>query len=136
MGLFKGKIKQILVIVVGFFLTSCFDSSTEIIDGNYVVERWDIDANTCLSYQLPSGSSIGRVEGRVVNLGWNNDFFIVERIPRGLKTSEFFIIDRRLDGPYVDPSVTVFGPFMKKDFSKERKEIGVPASVKFTKFVK
>lgn len=79
------------------------------------------------------GSSIGRVSETVVAVGADANHVIVKRHPeRNWDVTEYYIIDRRLDGPYADRSVCVAGPFDRNRFHLERLARGVSPRLSFS----
>ena len=116
-------------------LAACFpfDYDGEKITGPYEIVAIDTDEATSLSYDLGDGGSIGRVSETVFAVGWNDKYIVAARHPHTFsqptldKTqTEYFYIIRSKDGPYVDPSVAVKGPYDEAAFAQEKGRLGLP----------
>jgi len=102
------------------------------IDGPYRLVAVDVpeDASVCLT--LDGGDCLGRVDGSVFAVGWNETHVVVARHPMGLggqadrSKTEYYYIIRSLDGVLADPSVSVKGPFDKVAFENEKARVKLP----------
>ena len=144
-GLSRGWIPIALSSVLAF---ACLfgEAPARRLSGPYLLLNGYSD--TRLAYDLGKGSSIGRVSSRVVAAGADERHVIVKRVPDGpyevhprgptlpdevwTPDPEFYILDRSLDGPYVDPSACVFGPFDHDGFLRKRAEMNVSTNLRFT----
>jgi hypothetical protein len=85
-----------------------------------------------VAYDLGHGSSIGRVPPTVFAVGYNRDYIVAARHPTSYidqpdrSKTEYYYIIRAKDGPYVDPSVTVRGPFNASGFAAETGRLHLP----------
>ncbi|RIX27389.1 hypothetical protein [Sphingomonas edaphi] len=116
-----------------FILASCSPQSSRI-DGPYLLDITDIPEDAMVCYELPKGDCIGRIEQTVFTVGSNEDYIVAARHPHKFEDTtldrsrtEYFYLIRALDGPLVDPDVTVRGPFSRADFERERQRLDLPA---------
>jgi hypothetical protein len=99
----------------------------ERLDGPYRLIAVDADSEMRVCYDLGDGNCIGRISETVFAVGWNSSYLVGARHPHNDKSKvEYFYLDRALDGPLVDPSVTVRGPFDLMSFEQERQRLGLP----------
>ena len=82
--------------------------------------------NVC--YGLGNGDCVGRIPQTVFAVGWDKSYVVAARHPKNDKSKvEYFYIIRAFDGPYVDPSMAVKGPFDSRSFEQERQRLALPA---------
>ena len=119
--------KSIAFLTLAVALSSCFggEVKNQKIDGPYRLIAIDSSEDMSISYALDKGDAIGRVGPTVLSYGFNRDF-IVGMTKDGHGAGQYFYIVRSLDGPYVDPSVTVRGPFSAKAFAVETVRLKLP----------
>jgi len=109
-------------------LTACGFVHDERIDGPYRLVAVDLTSQMGIYFDLRDGDAIGRISETVFAVGWNDSYLVAARHPHNDKSKvEYFYLIRALDGPYVDPSVTVRGPFTLQDFEQERQRLGLPS---------
>ncbi len=71
-------------------------------------------------YKIPDGC-LGRISETVYAVGDDALYVVAARHPiSNRKATEYFYLVRVLDGPSVDPSATVHGPFDAATFDAER----------------
>lgn len=100
----------------------------ERLDGPYRLVAVDLTSQMGIYFDLRDGDAIGRISETVFAVGWNDSYLVAARHPHNDKSKvEYFYLIRALDGPYVDPSVTVRGPFTLQDFEQERQRLGLPS---------
>jgi hypothetical protein len=93
----------------------------------------DVSEASSVAYDLGGGSSIGRVPETVFAVGWDTSYVVAARHPHAFSDreldkskAEYFYILRAKDGPNVDPSVTVRGPFDPVAFANETRRLHLP----------
>jgi hypothetical protein len=106
----------------------CGFVNDEQLDGAYRLHATDVDSEMSVCYGLGGGNCIGRISETVFAVGWNSSYLVAARHPHGDKSRvEYLYLVRARDGPLVDPSVTVRGPFDLQSFEQERQRLGLPA---------
>ena len=109
-------------------LAGCGFVHDERLDGAYRLNAVDADSEMSVCYDLGDGNCIGRISEAVFAVCWNSSYLVAARHPHGDKSRvEYFYLVRALDGPLVDPSVTVRGPFDLQSFEQERQRLGLPS---------
>lgn len=113
-------------------LCSC-NSAAGLIDGPYRLEITDVAEDAMVCYELDHGACVGRVPQTVFAVGFNRAYVIAARHPHRFQDTsldrsrtEYFYIIRSVDGPLVDPSQSVRGPFDKTSFQQDQKRLGLP----------
>lgn len=104
---------SIAVATLAALLAACFAGETpeQRLSGPYILLNAYAGGDTRLAYDLGRGSSIGRVSPVVIGAGADGSHVIVKRHPDGNPSvTEYYIIDRRRDGPHAEPSDCVVGP--------------------------
>ena len=108
-------------------LTACGFVHDERIDGPYRLSAIDVDEEMSVCYDL-GDACVGRIPGTVFAVGSNAAYVVAARHPANDRSrTEYYYLIRELDGPLVDPSVTVRGPFDLKAFQAEAERLGLPA---------
>jgi hypothetical protein len=108
-------------------LAGCGFVHDERLDGPYRLNAIDVMSEMSICYDLGNGHCIGRISETVFAVGWNSAYVVAARHPYNDKSKvEYFYLVRALDGPHVDPSVTVRGPFDLQSFGQERQRLGLP----------
>lgn len=116
-------------------LLACFptEDPEQRLSGPYILRNAFAGGHTYLAYEYQRGSTVGRVSGVVVAAGADENHVIVKRHPDGNTTvTEYYIIDRSRDGPYVDPSACVVGPLDRDRFLAERLAMNVSPALDFS----
>jgi hypothetical protein len=124
-----------LAAVLSLVFVACFptEDPQQRLSGPYILLNAFSGGSTYLAYEFDGGSTIGRVSWVVVAAGADENHVIVKRHPEGdTSVTEYYIIDRRRDGPYVDPSVCVVGPLDRDQFVAERVAMGVSPALDFS----
>jgi hypothetical protein len=88
------------------------------VSDNYYVGVIDIPEDRSLYYDLGDGSGVGRVNGGVISVGWNEFHIIVEQRKDNKKL--FYILEIKKDSKYAEPSESVSGPFNEGEFKEMR----------------
>ncbi|MEZ5892922.1 MAG: hypothetical protein R3C58_07245 [Parvularculaceae bacterium] len=115
-------VRRVCLIFISLALAACvFDSRSMPIDGPYILIWIDTTDSTGISYDLGDGASIGRVPGRVIAYGANENFITAQREGYG-----YYYIDRASDHKYAEPSKVVFGPFERDRFEALTRELELP----------
>ena len=118
---------SIAFLILAVTLSSCFagEVKNQKIDGPYRLIAIDSSQDMSISYALDKGDAIGRIGPTVLSYGFNQDY-IVGMTKDSHGVAQYFYIVRSLDGPYVDPSVSVHGPFSAKAFAVETVRLKLP----------
>ena len=120
--------QSLVFIIAASVLSACGYVRDEHIDGPYRLDAVDALDETGVCYELPHAACIGRVPATVCAVGFDTKYLVVARHSRGDKSKlEYYYLIRALDGPLIDPSVAVHGPFDAEAFSVESKRLGLPA---------
>jgi hypothetical protein len=129
------SVRVIVAVGACVLASACFPygAETQRLAGPYILVAIDTVEQSSVAYDLGDGGSIGRVPETVFAVGWDARHIVAARHPHEVdddhldKTkTEFFYIIRANDGPYVDPSASVRGPFNAVGFESERRRLGLP----------
>lgn len=102
------------------------------LDGPYALYATDVPEQMALVYSVGSSVYLTRVPATVFAAGWDARHIIVKRHPGGDRTrTEYFILDRRRDGPEAEPAQSVVGPLTASEFTSRRVELGVAPGLEF-----
>ena len=116
------------ILAATALLAGCGFVHNERLDGPYRLNAIDAGSEMSVCYDLGDGNCIGRISETVFAVGWNSSYLVAARHPHNDKSKvEYFYLVRALDGPLVDPSVTVRGPFDLSSFEQERQRLGLPS---------
>jgi hypothetical protein len=108
-------------------LAACGFVHDERIDGPYRLVAVDELPQMIICYDLSDGDCIGRISATVFAVGWNSSYLVAARHPNNDKSKvEYFYLVRELDGPAIDPTITVRGPFNSQALEEERQRLGLP----------
>jgi hypothetical protein len=130
------RFRYLIFLVMIGSLSSCglFDSGVEWRGGPYALLWIDTSDNTSINFDLGGGSFIGRVDSTVFAVGWDGRYLVAKQHPDNDRNQiNYFIVDSKNDGPYVDPDKVVTGPFTALEFQRRSNEMKLP---KFTKVLK
>jgi hypothetical protein len=95
--------------------------------GPYRLIAVDIDEQMSVSYSLPGGSAIGRIEETVFSVGWDEHFIVAKQHPNNnRRITNFYYLDIAKDGAYADPSASVTGPLTEAEFIKRQSTLQLP----------
>jgi hypothetical protein len=115
------------ILATTALLVGCGFVHDELLDGPYRLNAIDANSEMSVCYDLGDGDCIGRISETVFAVGWNSSYLVAARHPHGDKSKvEYFYLVCGLDGPLVDPSVTVRGPFDWRSFEQEHQRLGLP----------
>jgi hypothetical protein len=115
------------ILATTALLAGCGFVHDEPLDGPYRLSAIDANSQMSVCYDLGDGDCIGRISETVFAVGWNSSYLVAARHPPSDKSKvEYFYLVRALDGPIVDPSVTVRGPFDLWSFERECQRLGLP----------
>jgi hypothetical protein len=123
-----------LAAVCMLVATACFPWSggEHALEGPYALYATDVPAQMELVYAVGRDAYVQRVPATVFAAGWDATHIIVKRHPGGDRTrTEYYILDRRRDGPYAEPARSVVGPLTATEFAARRAELGVARSLDF-----
>ncbi len=119
--------RQALVLV---FLTAplgaCGFVHDEHIDGPYRLVAIDVSEEMAICYEIEDGC-VGRIPGTVYAIGFDAKYLVAARHPDNDQSkTEYYYLTRALDGPLVDPSATVSGPYSADEFEFEITRLELP----------
>jgi hypothetical protein len=114
-------------LAIALAIPGCGFVHDESIDGPYRLIAVDVDEQLSVCYKILDGC-LGRISETVYAVGHDALYVVAARHPiSNRKATEYFYLIRALDGPSVDPSVTVRGPFDAANFAAERVRMHLPA---------
>jgi hypothetical protein len=125
----------IFLVTIGS-LSSCglFDSEIEWHAGPYALVGIDTSDNSSIYFDLGGGNLIGRVGSTVFAVGWDGRYLVAKQHPNNDRNqTNYFIVDSKNDGPYVDRGKVVTGPLTALEFQRKANEMKLPG---FTKVLK
>ena len=111
-------------------LTGCHFGSAhdELLIGPYHLSAGKVLEEMHVCYALTNGDSVGRIDGTVFAVGWNDRFIVAKQHPRtNRKITNFYILDISRDSTYADPSVCVTGPLSAAEFDGMQTKLHLPA---------
>jgi hypothetical protein len=121
------RARSCLIAIVAVFSASCDFVSDHHIDGPYRLVTLDLYEDSSICYSSDDNGCVGRGPSSVFATAFNSSYIVAASSPSGDRSKvEFFYIDRALDGPHVDSSVSVKGPFTPETFALERARLGLP----------
>lgn len=124
------------LIVVHCFLVVVFCTSTgcrpKVIAHRYYVAKTDIEEDRSLYFKLENGDGIGRIEPRVVSVGWDDKYIIAKQQIKGKKELIYYILEIEKDHAYADPKESVIGPLSEPDYMLKRKQLNVSTNLIFS----
>lgn len=97
----------------------------QLIAGKYLVEAVD-SPDRCLYFY----GGTGRIEPKIVSIGWNDRYVIVKQKKEGCVF--YYIIEHTKDYVYADVKDVVVGPLIEREFVDKLKQIGVYSNLHFT----
>jgi hypothetical protein len=115
---------QLWLVALVFSLSGCGPVYNEPISGPYRLWATDIEEQMHVCYALEDGC-IGRIPETVFEVGFDDQYVVAATHPSPNSTAYFYII-RGTDGPNVDPSISVRGPFDATAFAAEQSRLGLP----------
>ena len=118
-------LRLLLVSCFTFIVASC-DYGVKWKDDPYEVNWIDISSNRALAYSLGNGTSIGRVQARVISVGSNKKYIVAKRQVPKTETVQYYFIDRQKDDKYLNLNQITQGPFTKEAFVTLKDELGLP----------
>jgi hypothetical protein len=125
--------KKLFIILLITLLFGCnVDLSKNYkVSDNYYVGIIDIPEDRSLYYDLGDGSGVGRVNGGVTAVGWDNYHIIIEQHKDNKIL--FYILEINKDNKCADPSESVSGPFNETEFNETRIKLNVDPKLGFSK---
>jgi hypothetical protein len=115
-------------IFAAIALNACGYVRDEHIDSPYRLVAIDSFDETDVCYELPQDACVGRVPQTVFAVGFDTKYLVVARHRNSDRSkSKYYYLIRALDGPLIDPSVSVRGPYDAGAFDVESKRLGLPA---------
>jgi hypothetical protein len=90
------------------------------------------DMQVC--YALSNGDTVGRIEGTVYAVGWNDHFIVAKQHPNSNRSvTRFYILDISRDSTYANPGACVTGPLTEAEFRSMESLLGLP---RFTRVIR
>ena len=131
---------KIICLSLLCLLSGCmgFDTKEKVV-GNYYLVAPDEESQLSLCYCDPADKNgcSGVIEETVLAVGYNERYIIVKQHPRAFPNppnkmvTNFFIVP--ITGGFNDITMNnLIGPLTLEQFNDKRKELNIPASVKFT----
>jgi hypothetical protein len=121
-----------IFFAISFWCLFGCEKKTSLIAGKYKVDYIDLPKERALYYVIDEDSSIGRIESRITDVGWDEKHVIVKRSIDGLNKICYYIIDVQKDNINADPSEVVTGPMSKEKYHNMRLVMNVSTNLKFT----
>ena len=118
-------LRLFLVLCFTFLVASC-DYGVKWKDDPYEVHWIDLASNRTLAYSLGNGTSIGRVQARVISVGSNKKYIVAKRQVPKTETIQYFYIDREKDDRYLNLNQITQGPFTRSAFTMLKEELELP----------
>jgi len=116
---------RFLFLALVFALSGCGGPvQNDQLSGPYRLWATDIEEQMHVCYALEDGC-IGRIPATVFEVGFDDRYVVAASHPTANSVAYFYIL-RDVDGPRVDPSVSVRGPFDASAFAAERTRLGLP----------
>jgi hypothetical protein len=117
-----------IVSAAAAVLSGCYGMAhDDRIDGPYRLVAIDAIEEMQVAYDLGDDASIGRIPATVFWVGFDARYIVAARHPDNDRSiTQYFYLVRALDGPIVDPNVTVRGPFDRATFAQETTRLGLP----------
>lgn len=108
-----------------FSLVSC-DSSVLWSDDSYEVFWIDAESNIALHRKIESGTSIGRVDAKVVAVGSNKEFVVAKREDLQTGLVSYFYIEKSKDSNYLNQEEITQGPFTESSYAELKEQLNLP----------
>lgn len=103
-------------------------SHDEPIDGPYRLRAFVDASELHVCYERMNGACDLRVPGRVFAIAFDENFIVAAVRPLNIESRKvFYYVVRDFDGPRVDVTRAVRGPFENDAFVEEMRKHGVPA---------
>lgn len=139
----KKPILFLLSIVFVLLISACSGLSTTKVTGKYFLVAMDGDkSNTSLSYEVGDDEDAfeGVIEPIVGAVGVDSNFIIAKQYatldPKKESERFYYYIVVMAERTERGDKNGVYGPFNENDFLIKKKQLGVPANLDFTIFVK
>ena len=113
------------LLTLAVALSGCGYIYDEPVSGPYRLVAVDIPEQMRVCYTLEGGDCVGRIPETVFEVGFDDRYIVASSRSPSNDVTYFYII-RAGDGPHVDPSVSVRGPFDATAFAGERSRLGLP----------
>jgi len=113
-------------LLIAASIAACGFVHDQTIDGPYRLVAIDVDEQMDVCYSIQD-ACVGRIGETVFAVGHDGAYIVAARHPaNNRKVTEYFYLIRSMDGPAVDPSVSVRGPFDASKFEAERVRLRLP----------
>lgn len=113
-------------LVLSTSLGGCGAVCEEHLDGPYYLIAIDEMAARSVSYKVEPGMYAGRIESEIVAVGWDAAHIVAKRMAPGTREPEYYVLTRKADSTYADPSKSVEGPLSNLDFQRRVKAGAIP----------
>jgi hypothetical protein len=90
------------------------------------------DMQVC--YALSNGDTVGRIEGTVYAVGWNDSFIVAKQHPHNNRSiTRYYVLDISRDSTYANPATCISGPLTEAEFRSMQSVFGLPT---FTRVIR
>lgn len=119
--------RTFVLVLFAISLGACGVVHDEHIDGPYRLVAIDVSEQMAICHEL-EGDCVGRIPETVYAVGFDTKYLVAARHPNNDQSrTEYYYLTRALDGPLIDPSTTVSGPFNASEFEVERRRLDLPS---------
>lgn len=120
------KFLRTIVCLISVLLSSC-DPGERWSSGNYVVYAIDDSELIKFGVQVGGGGIQGLVRPKVVGIGEDPKWIVIERHPNGDKTRpEFYYLEKLQVSDQQNGKDVVHGPFSQAEITQKRVELKLP----------
>jgi hypothetical protein len=114
-------------LLIAVTVAACGFVHDQTIDGPYRLVAIDVEEQMDVCYSIQD-ACVGRIGETVFAVGHDASYIVAARHPaNNRKVTEYFYLVRSMDGPIVDPSASVRGPFDAGKFDAERVRLRLPS---------
>ena len=115
-------LRNIVVLLLSFNLTSCGLAYEKQITGRYYIISVDTKTDFGLGYRLSSGNYIGKAPGLLLEYGFNSTFLVAKTRDYKDKHSSYYIIDMTRDSELAHEEIFRVGPITEEKYNKTWKQ--------------